>query len=260
MPKTVPLRELNGRPLSIEVDDGMTVEGLKKAIIGQLQLKDPNVQLIFRSRPLGDSETVSSLQFESDDFIIIHRVLHAPEVIPMPFIPMTNQLATSVTPLDGGAGGLQAKPGTKRPVERTISGHRERPVDFAERVDNILSLIGARVNRDQVIELLERFNFDMEMVVEEVFRQSEVEAVPIAIHTSADKPVPKRAPRHVDVSRLATYNFGQFRGVVDGYDNPTQAALLRCLEAHRDVDPTDLVQIFESCERDPVIVDGCLGH
>lgn len=260
MPKTVPLRELNGRPLSIEVDDDMTVGGLKKAIIDQLQLKDPNVQLIFRSRPLGDSETVSSLQFESGEFIVLHRVLHSPEIIPMPFIPMTNQLAVSVTPLDGGAGGLQGKQGTKRAIERTISGHRERPADFAERVDNILCVIGARVSRDQVIELLERFNFDMELVVEELFRQSEVEAVPIAVPASADVPVPKRAPRHVDVSRLSTYNFGQFRSVVDGYDNPTQAALLRCLEAHRDMDPTDLVQIFESCERDPVIVAGCLGH
>ena len=265
MPKSkITLRELNGRPIFLELDDEITVAKLREEVCSHLGITDPTVRFVFRARLLEDGEVLASLKVQPDEFIVVNRVMHPPPVVPMPFIPQQSptqvkELVPQVATPPKGA----SLPG------RTKSG-RIRPTDFWDRVERLHSIF-YRIAREEIAQYLDGSNFDEDAVKNQLYtgRKSPVELPPAPAPAPAPAPKPAPAPApapapkpkpQVDVSALARYNFGQLQRVVNEYNNEQKAGLLRVLQTFPDHDAEMLLQMFAACDCDPLVTEHCLRH
>ena len=267
MPKSkFTLRELNGCPIFLELDDEITVAKLRDEVCGHLGITDPAIRFVFRARLLADDEVLASLNIQPDEFIVVNRVMHPPAVVPMPFIPQQSptqvkELVPQVATPPKGA----SLPG------RTKSG-RIRPTDFWDRVERLHSIF-FRIAREEIAQYLDGSNFDEDAVKNQLYMgrktplppPPEPAPKPAPAPAPAPAPTPEPAPKpkpkpEVDVSALASYNFGELRRIVQGYNNEKKAGLLRVLRAFPDQDADMLLQMYEACDCDPLVTESCLRH
>ena len=225
----VVFRTLLGKKIVLSIDNGGSVNGVKRQLEKILQCPSSDITLLLSSQIMDDSLKFSEYNVGKNDFVLIHQFnsLYKPKI----GYSTSHSFPRAVEESDFEFKNKQTYKEIEEKVEVIeIEKKDTDPVGFENMVLRFTQMGYEKAN---VISILRRTNYS-----EEITSQ---------ILISEQEPAAKAPRKEYDVSGLSNYDFGDYTPILDEITNQQKHDLLEVLKQHPN-NPGEVLEVFSACD------------